>query len=137
MHVDTMFPSRFLKASDLDGQEFRLEIASLTFEEFDRDDGGKEARPCLWFTKTDKGLVLNKTNASMIAHLHGNETDNWIGKIIAVGTESVAFKGQIVPALRVRGYTPSANGTPGQQPEPAAVADDLPAEVDDNSDLPF
>ena len=130
MHIDTMFPSRFLKAGDLAGRDVTLCIARLNFDEFDRDDGTKEKRPVLWFTKTDKGFVLNKTNARMIASLHGGETDNWVGKHIVVGTESVSFRGNITPAIRVRGHTPTGSGPAREgRPEPAPVHsddDDLP-----------
>ena len=132
MHVDTMFPSRFLKAGDLAGQNLTLCISSLSFDEFDRDDGGKEQRPVLWFTKADKGFVLNKTNANMIASLHGRETDDWVGKLITLGTENVSFRGNIAPAIRVRGYVPPGNGQTEQhaaEPEPVSVGsndDDLP-----------
>ena len=132
MHVDTIFPSRFLKAADFADRDFVLCIASLSFDEFDRDDGGKETRPVLWFTKTDKGFVLNKTNANMIASLHGAETDDWVGKLIALGTENVSFRGNVAPALRVRGHVPSGAGQEEQRaPEPQPVSagsndDDLP-----------
>ena len=132
MHVDTMFPGRFLKAGDLAGRDFILCIASLSFDEFDRDDGGKEQRPVLWFTKTDKGFVLNKTNANMIASLHGSETDTWVGKLITLGTENVSFRGNIAPAIRVRGHVPNGGGQAEQpvlEPEPVSAGpndDDLP-----------
>ena len=132
MHIDTMFPSKFLKAGDLADREFSLCIASLSFDEFDRDDGGKEKRPVLWFAKTEKGFVLNKTNASMIASLHGSETDTWVGKLITLGTENVSFRGNIAPAIRVRGHVPTVNGEQDQQslePEPVSAGpndDDLP-----------
>ena len=133
MHVDTMFPSRFLKAGDLAGRDVTLCIASLSFDEFDRDDGTKETRPVLWFTKTDKGFVLNKTNAKMIASLHGSDTDDWVGKHIALGTESVAFRGNVAPALRVRGHVPTGNG---QAQEHAPEPDRVPVGSDDD-DLSF
>ena len=135
MHVDTLHPSSFLRAGDVASRDFILCIKSLSFEEFDRDEGGTEERPCLRFTKTDKGLVLNKTNARMIASLHGTETDDWVGKLIAVGLENVPFKGKIVPAIRIRGHVPAAgNGQAAQpepQPEPVSVGNGP------DSDLPF
>ena len=135
MHVDTLHPSNFLKASDVDSRDFILCIKSLSFEEFDRDEGGKEGRPCLWFAETEKGLVLNKTNAQMIASLYGTETDDWAGKLIAVGSENVPFKGKIVPALRVRGHVPAAGN--GQAAQPAPKPEPVSAGDGPDSDLPF
>ena len=133
MHIDTMFPSKFLKAGDLVDRDFILCIASLSFDEFDRDDGGKEKRPVLWFTKTEKGFVLNKTNANMIASLHGSETDDWVGRLITLGTENVSFRGNIAPAIRVRGHVPNGSGQTEQQE--LEQESDLAGSNDD--DLPF
>jgi len=120
MHIDTLFPSNYLKAGDFAGRDFNLTIKALDFQEFDRDQGGKEDRPCLWFEKTEKGLVLNKTNAKMIAELHGPDTDSWVGKTIAVGSEKVPFRGDIVDAIRVRGTVPQAAAAPAAPAAPAA-----------------
>jgi len=52
-------------------------------------------------------VVLNKTNAKIIASLHGNETDDWPGKKIILYATEVDFRGEIVDAIRVRKRIPA------------------------------
>ena len=56
----------------------------------------------LKFQGETKGLVLNKTNASMIAHDYGREIDDWVGKTIECYKDAVPYQGRIVDAIRVR-----------------------------------
>jgi hypothetical protein len=52
-------------------------------------------------------MVLNKTNADTISRLHTPETDNWIGKRIALFATEVDFAGKQTLALRVRMKAPA------------------------------
>ena len=45
---------------------------------------------------------MNKTNAIMLAHLFGPETQQWKDKQVEVYTEAVSFQGKIVDSLRLR-----------------------------------
>lgn len=47
-------------------------------------------------------LPLNRTNALEIADLHGDETDDWIGKRINVFKDKTMYQGRPVPCIRVR-----------------------------------
>jgi hypothetical protein len=47
-------------------------------------------------------MVANKTNARRIALMHGDETDNWVGKEIIVCAEMVDVKGEPTMAVRVQ-----------------------------------
>lgn len=60
-------------------------------------------RPILYFEETDKGLILNKTNARTIGLRHGNEMNEWTGKTVTLfGTVCDAFGEKNVPCVRVR-----------------------------------
>ena len=113
MKVSTMFPSSYLKAPDLVGSsnpEPVLEIVRVSLEEMPAfDDEPVKERPVAWFKETDKGMVLNVTNANMIAFLHGDDTDEWIGKKIQLHTPPVAFRGKSAPGLRVKDSVPSGD----------------------------
>ena len=115
MLVSKMFPSTYLKATDLvdsDHPEPVLQISDFAMEEMPAFEGKEpEMRPVIGFTNSDKRMVLNQTNASMIAFLHGEETDGWQGKLIQLHTPPVAFKGVVNPAIRVRDTVPSGQTT--------------------------
>ena len=113
MKVSTMFPSSYLKAPDLVGSsnpEPVLEIVRVSLEEMPAfDDEPAKKLPVAWFKETDKGMVMNVTNANMIAFLHGDDTDEWIGKKIQLHTPPVAFRGKSAPGLRVKDSVPNGD----------------------------
>lgn len=109
-----MFPSKWLKADDLQNRTITVTVDGIELEEVEQ---GKPKRPVLYFVGKDKGLVLNKTNASMIAAFHGDDTDGWRGKELKLRSEKVSFRGDIVDAIRVH---------VDQQPPPAGEDDDPP-----------
>ena len=137
MHIDRIYPSRWIKASDLDGRELKARIKRLTFEELDAQTGkGPEEKPVLWFEKTEKGLVLNATNGRAIAEAYGAETDGWPGhQVTLYGTMVEAFgKTQEVVRIKVTPENRRGTLTLAPEPEPAPEAD-FPD--DDDQDLPF
>ncbi len=97
MKVSKVFSGDYLKAADLDGHEPVVVIATVEEKEF--DDGTKLL---ISFQGKKKSLVANKTNAGRIAYIHGDETDDWVGKEIQLYTELVPFQGKETPAIRVR-----------------------------------
>ena len=101
--VGDMFGGTFLKASDLKGKLVTVTISDI-FEGLVPDNNAPEGKCMKWlvaFEKKEKQLVLNKTNANMIALQHGDEIEAWVGKQIKLYEAQVDFKGDIVPAIRV------------------------------------
>ena len=96
MNINAAFPSTYLKAADLQGRKVRIAIDQVKLE-----DVGGEHKPVLYFLDKDRGLVLNKTNGSIISELYGPETDEWHGKVITLYPARVEFQGKIVDAIRV------------------------------------
>lgn len=103
MNVNDMFPSNYLKASDLKGQAFKLDILRV-----DEEIVGDGPKWVVYFRNTQKGLVLNKTNAQVIANKYGPETDGWSGAEVELYPDQTHFKGQMVDCLRVRVPVPAA-----------------------------
>ena len=103
MKLTEMFPSNLLKAQDVTdaGGEMPLVIRSVEMREFDTDDGGKERKPVVHFDG-EKRMVLNKTNAGIIAGIHGDDTDLWAGKEITLTVQEVQFGNKTTPAIRVK-----------------------------------
>ncbi len=98
--VNDAFPSTYLRAADLNNRTAKLKMEKVVFEEIGQN---KDQKPVLYFVGTKKGLVLNKTNATTIGAVHGQEFENWAGKEIELFSMMVPFQGQNVPAIRVRG----------------------------------
>ncbi|MGY2995489.1 hypothetical protein [Mesorhizobium sp. URHB0026] len=98
MNINEAFPSKYLKASDIPEEGQSVVISAIEEEEVGKD---KEVRPVLYFEGEDKGIILNKTNATNISKLYGYETDDWVGKKVQLGTAWVDFQGQSVEAIRV------------------------------------
>ena len=102
MNINDAFPSKYLKASDLQGRNHSVTIANVVTE----DIGKGEEKLIIYFQGHKKGMVLNKTNANNIAVLYGPETSDWTGQPIIIFEAMVDFQGKTVPALRVRGPQP-------------------------------
>jgi hypothetical protein len=119
-HIDSVFPSNYLKASDLGGASPVVTIDRLEIEPIGRD---REMKPVLYFVGKTKGLVLNKTNASKIAELTGSkDTDDWPGNAIRLYATETEFAGETHETIRIKAAGTAAP-KPKPQPEPEFVAD--------------
>jgi hypothetical protein len=97
MKISEAFPSKYLRASDLQGREVKLSMQHVQEEKI-----GNDLKVTVYFKGRDKALVLNKTNASAIADLYGDDTDQWLGKALTLFSVMVDFQGKVGPAIRVR-----------------------------------
>jgi len=97
--MNQLFPSRFLKAEDLAGEDVSYTIQGLEMEEVGSD---QEEKPVLYFKEIDKGLILNKTNFKTIASVHGPDSDDWAGKKVTLYPTEVEFSGKTTLGIRVR-----------------------------------
>src|ERR1700743_2333999 len=88
MHIDSAFPSKFLKASDLQGRSVTVKMGRVEQEKI-----GDDMKLILYFQGKEKGVVLNKTNANNIAAIYGGETEDWYGKEIHLVETMVSFQG--------------------------------------------
>ena len=70
------------------------------------NDRGEQTKPVVFFQERPKGLVLNKTNARVIAGLYGPETDTWSGKRINLYAEPGKWFGKEGWAVRVENLLP-------------------------------
>jgi hypothetical protein len=121
MHIDQLYPSRFLRCADLNGKPMRVTIAGIA-----REDIGGEPKVIMSFTDGAKSLIVNKTNAKAIARILGDETRAWTGHDIMLVPAAVDFKGDSVDAIRVR-------PAPARKAAPVA-GDDEPPPFDDELD---
>jgi hypothetical protein len=93
MRISAAFPSTYLKAADLQGQQVTVKIDRVELDEI-----GGEHKPIVYFQGKQRGLVLNKTNANAIAQAYGDDTDNWHGGDVIMYPTMVDYQGrQAVP----------------------------------------
>lgn len=137
MNINTAFPSKYLKASDLNDTTINVTIADIKIEQVGQD---RDTKPVAYFKGKTKGLVLNKTNSRKIANIAGSpETDDWVGVAIAIFPTETEFAGETVECIRVK--SPKASNGPRRvepEPEPPPLPDDYapPVPVTDD-DIPF
>ena len=122
MHVDLLYPSQYLAASDLKGRDVTLTISRMEHEQLYRKGGGKEWKWVLYFRemeqrhkkdprKPNKRLVLNKKkHPDAIAAIYGNETNDWIGKRITLYPTKDNFGNKLVDCIRIRESIPPPKG---------------------------
>lgn len=124
-NIDSVFPSNYLKASDLGQKQVVVTIDRMEIEAIGRN---KEMKPVLYFTGKQKGLVLNKTNAAKIAALTGSkDTDDWTGCQIRLYATEVEFGGEAVEAIRVKSAASAEHAPkPAPKSEPVSELDDDP-----------
>jgi hypothetical protein len=110
VRVDQLFPSRYLKAADLNTEEVKATISRLVVEPIrDVQSGKDEDQPVVHFEEFEKGLILNRTNAESIAALHRSDTDAWVGKRITLYVQrGVHAFNQVWDVIRVRNSVPPA-----------------------------
>lgn len=129
MKLNILFPSKYVKAADLNGKPVTLTISHLVVEKMGHG-AEEEKKPVLYFAKATKGLVLNRTNGMIIGALYGDETDDWKGKRITIYPTKVRAFGSMQDAIRVREEIPA-------HPKPVAQALHVEerAEIDDDEDV--
>ncbi len=106
--VELLFPSRYLKACDLEGADLDVTITGIEpRHELQMRGGVKESKPVVSLAETPKLWVLNKTNALAVAALHGRELRGWIGRRVTLYPTSVECGRKMVDAVRVRQTVPA------------------------------
>ncbi len=115
MDYELMFPSNYIKAADLNGRDFSLTVTTVAIESLKMRGGASKKRGVMRFEKTEKGLVLNRTNGDTIAKLLGRDTEDWIGKRITLFPTTTKFGRETVPCIRVRDTS-----APVERPETGA-----------------
>lgn len=97
VNINDVFPSDYLKASDLKGKIVKVRIEAVEVKKI-----GDDRKLVIKFLGKDKGLALNKTNASIIASSYSPETEGWIDKEIELRPDKTQFQGQTVDCIRVQ-----------------------------------
>lgn len=120
MHVNQLKESKFLKKEDC-GKGVLLTIDHVGQENVAKAGAPEELKWCLYWKEEANPLVLNSTNAQLIASITGEQdTDNWGGKkVVLYHDPTVSFAGKVTGGIRVRA---PRNQAPPVQAKPAAPA---------------
>lgn len=100
--------SKWLKASDLknNGKAVKAKLVIDRCEVVEFKDNTKKIG--VFFQGKEKGMVLNKTNAALIAEQHGQDMNAWKGKSISIYPTTTDFGGERVECIRVEQAIPEA-----------------------------
>lgn len=103
MHISALKESKFLKRADV-GEGVLVTIRNLTQENVGKEGQDEDMKWAMHFTELDKPLILNSTNAQIIAQiLKSEETDDWTGRqVVLYDDPSVSYGGKLVGGIRVR-----------------------------------
>ena len=140
MKISEEFSGTYLKAVDLHGKKVRVNIKTVRREEVGQGED-RAYKPVVYFEGKDKGLVLNKTNATTIAETLGDDTDDWPGRQIVLFSMKVQFGPKLVDAIRVdvpidqETAEAAAQAKQAQQPEQRLHQGVPESDIDD--DIPF
>jgi hypothetical protein len=99
MNINEVYPSKYLKAEDLQNREITVTMSHVEIEKIGQ---GEDRKPVLYFVGKEKGVALNKTNSTNIAAAFGPETDGWSGNKVILYVAWVDYQGKSVQAIRVR-----------------------------------
>jgi len=118
MKISELKNSRFLTKEDC-GDGIVVTIDNTVEDNVATPDQPAEMKFTLGFEEDVKAMVLNSTNAQLIAKFLGSEeTDDWQGKkVLLYHEENVSFGGKIVGGIRVRRY---------EEPVEAVAEEDVP-----------
>jgi hypothetical protein len=96
MDYKEIYRSKYMKADDLNGRSATYTVSGCIAE-----DVGDDRKLVLAFSETDKPLVLNTTNATTMAELHGPESDGWEGKKVKLVPATTQYQGKLVKCTRI------------------------------------
>lgn len=143
--MDDVYGGDYLKAEDLPlNARVVVTVESVTVAEVGKEGEDKQKKLALRFRGKEKLLLLNVTNANMMAEISGSrDYDHWPGHSAILYRTMTDFAGKRVPALRLDHPTAvPASVPPKPAPpvwKPAAPIARPPAEafVSTDDDVPF
>ena len=97
------FPSKYLKADDLNGKPVVLTIQAAKEEVLKTPDGKEQTKVVVYFKGMRKGLPLNMTNFDSIVAITGrDDSTDWPGFAVEAYPTKVEMKGKMTDAIRLR-----------------------------------
>jgi F0F1-type ATP synthase alpha subunit len=104
MNMDILgaYPSKYLQKTDFPAPR-QVIVDTVAMEDVSLESQPTEMKPVLYFKGAPHGMVLNKTNANIMAVLFGSETTVWTGKTVeAFNDVTIQYQGQLTGGIRLR-----------------------------------
>ena len=128
---DEVFPSKYLKAADLNGKPVTVTIEGAPLETLKNPEGKEQIKTVLYFRGSKKMLPLNMTNWDSVADICGDNTDDWPGHRIELYPDRTQMGSKIVDCIRIRAVAQR------ELPKKPAAAAGPPAASEMNDEIPF
>ncbi len=113
MNYKEFFKGDYIAAAEMElGKPTTLtikEVRKVRLESMgpvDGEGGGEKKerdRGVVYFRETDRGWVLNRTNAECLVAMWGMETNAWLGKRVTLYATPVRVGKKTEPGIRVKG----------------------------------
>lgn len=138
-HVDLVYPSKYVKAADLNGKDVTVKIVKVEWETLVMRGNKKERKPVMTMASKSgkvlgKTLVLNKTNLKQIGKTIGEKkVERWPGHEITIYPTTDHFGREVVECIRVRVRT---NAQTTDVPEDMAQEPEKAPEFDPGDEGP-
>jgi hypothetical protein len=122
-----IFESDWLGSIDLAGKDLTLKIVLVEKAEvFNPGTNKKSFKLAFRFENQVKGMICNRTNATTIAKMYGNEASVWAGKQITLYPTTCRVARETQSCIRVREkpsttQTPAPPAAPNQSRHPLAA----------------
>ena len=118
MDYRAFFKGSFINAAELGTKTPTLRIAAIKLVEVpvigkdgDVDENKTKAKGVIYFAEVkERGWVLNRTNAQLLAAMWGVETDAWLGKRVTLHAVPVRVGNKTEPGIRVKGSPDISKG---------------------------
>jgi len=105
-NINDIKTSRFLTKNDVDneGLGYIVTITGVKQENIAKEGADEEMKYCVHLQEFAKPMVLNSTNAQIIAKaLASDEMDDWRGKqVVLYHDPNVSFGGELKGGIRAR-----------------------------------
>ena len=111
--ISQYYQSRFMSGKDLEGQAMSVEIARVVEEQYyNRNSRQYEKDLVAYFTGREQGLLLKTERAKVLAAMFGEDTDDWLGKRIALVSKPRNIGGEIKDVIHIRPETKQTETDP-------------------------
>lgn len=131
-NINDIFPSKYLKAHELQGKTPTVTIARVAVEQV-RGRQKVDTKAVLYFKGHAKGMLCNKTNAQSVAQIARSPlTEQWTGVAVTLFATTATFGTDVHDVIRIK--APATVTPPGpivtlprppRPPVPAIFTDEL------------
>jgi hypothetical protein len=139
MDTSNLYPSKYVGSDDLKGNHVTVTIRELKLESLKDRNGLQQMKPVLYFQKTEKGLVVNKTNLKSLWTIFGSKSSkDWVGKKITLFSMPVQFGDEMRQGIRIAAVTNNGSGAANKVEVAPAIdpEDDVPDAFESDDDVP-